>query len=227
VLSFDNHTSKRKVDCVFYTPKYITKYIVENTIGKLCDQKKTELGFKEEEYFKGRKNRNKATITKLVTILGEYRDWLLLVTICDPACGSGAFLNQALDFLIKEHTYIDELKTKVLGGGLQFPDIENTILENNIYGVDLNEESVEIAKLSLWLRTAQPRRKLNNLNSNIKCGNSLIDSKAVAGYKAFNWEEQFPKVFNPTTETSLRGTKQFHSSRKRLPRWFLARNDVC
>lgn len=192
---FDKQKSKRKKDGVFYTPKYITKYIVENTIGKLCDEKKTQLGFKEEEYFKGRKNRNKTTITKLVTILDDYRDWLLQLTICDPACGSGAFLNQALDFLIKEHTYIDELKTKVLGGGLQFPDIENTILENNIYGVDLNEESVEIAKLSLWLRTAQPRRKLNDLSSNIKCGNSLIDSKAVAGDKAFNWKEQFPKVF--------------------------------
>ncbi|KJD35082.1 restriction endonuclease subunit M [Tamlana sedimentorum] len=192
---FDKQKSKRKKDGVFYTPKYITKYIVENTIGKLCDEKKTELGFKEEEYFKGRKNRNKTTITKLVNILDTYRDWLLQLTICDPACGSGAFLNQALNFLIAEHQYIDELKTKVLGGGLQFPDIENTILENNIYGVDLNEESVEIAKLSLWLRTAQPRRKLNDLSSNIKCGNSLIDSKAVAGDKAFNWQEQFPKVF--------------------------------
>ena len=192
---FDKQKSKRKKDGVFYTPKYITKYIVENTVGKLCEEKKTELGFKEEEYFKGRKNRQKATITKLVDILDTYRDWLLQLTICDPACGSGAFLNQALNFLIAEHQYIDELKTKVLGGGLQFPDIENTILENNIYGVDLNEESVEIAKLSLWLRTAQPRRKLNDLSSNIKCGNSLIDSKAVAGDKAFNWQEQFPKVF--------------------------------
>jgi len=192
---FDKQKSKRKKDGVFYTPKYITKYIIENTIGKLCDEKKTELNFKEEEYFKGRKNRQIATIEKLVSILDTYRDWLLQLTICDPACGSGAFLNQALDFLIKEHTYIDELKTKVLGGGLQFPDIENTILENNIYGVDLNEESVEIAKLSLWLRTAQPRRKLNDLSSNIKCGNSLIDSKAVAGDKAFNWETQFLKVF--------------------------------
>ena len=192
---FDKQKSKRKKDGVFYTPKYITKYIVENTVGKLCEEKKTELGFKEEEYFKGRKNRQKATITKLVNILDTYRDWLLQLTICDPACGSGAFLNQALNFLIAEHQYIDELKTKVLGGGLQFPDIENTILENNIYGVDLNEESVEIAKLSLWLRTAQPRRKLNDLSSNIKCGNSLIDSKSVAGDKAFNWQEQFPKVF--------------------------------
>jgi hypothetical protein len=47
----------------------------------------------------------------------------------------------------------------------------------------------------LWLRTAQPRRKLNDLSSNIKCGNSLIDSKAVAGDKAFTWETQFPQVF--------------------------------
>lgn len=192
---FDKQKSKRKKDGVFYTPKYITKYIVENTIGKLCEDKKNELGFKEEEYFKGRKNRQQATIVKLVEILDTYRDWLLQLTICDPACGSGAFLNQALDFLIKEHNYIDELKAKILGGGLVFSDIENTILEKNIYGVDLNEESVEIAKLSLWLRTAQPRRKLNSLNNNIKCGNSLIESKAVAGDKAFNWKEQFPKVF--------------------------------
>lgn len=193
--NFDKQTSKRKKDGVFYTPKYITKYIVENTIGKLCEEKKIELDFHEEEYFKGRKNRNKTTIEKLVNILDDYRDWLLQLTICDPACGSGAFLNQALDFLIKEHAYIDELKTKILGGSLQFPDIENTILENNIYGVDLNEESVEIAKLSLWLRTAQPRRKLNDLSSNIKCGNSLIDDRKVAGAKAFKWEKEFPEIF--------------------------------
>jgi len=210
---FDKQKSKRKKDGVFYTPKYITKYIVENTIGKLCDEKKMELNFKEEEYFKGRKNRNKDTITKLVAILDTYRDWLLQLTICDPACGSGAFLNQALDFLIKEHSYIDELKTKVLGGGLQFSDIENTILENNIYGVDLNEESVEIAKLSLWLRTAQPRRKLNSLTNNIKCGNSLIDSKAVAGDKAFNWHTQFPQVFKEKDKKAYHITTAIHDSR--------------
>src|SRR5690606_25902975 len=98
--------------------------------------------------------------------------------------------------LIKEHRYIDEMKAKLLGGGLVFSDIETTILENNIYGVDINEESVEIAKLSLWLRTAQLRRKLNDLSSNIKCGNSLIDDKKVAGEKAFKWEEEFSEVFS-------------------------------
>lgn len=192
---FDKQKTKRKKDGVFYTPKYITKYIVDNTIGKLCADKKQELGIIDEEYAKGRKNRQATTIVKLDQQLKDYRDWLLQLTICDPACGSGAFLNQALDFLIREHSYVDELNRQLFGGGFTFPDIENQILEHNIYGVDLNEESVEIAKLSLWLRTAQPKRKLTSLNNNIKCGNSLIESKAVAGDKAFNWKEQFPEVF--------------------------------
>ncbi|MEN8123165.1 MAG: DNA methyltransferase, partial [Bacteroidota bacterium] len=190
---FDKQKTKRKKDGVFYTPKYITKYIVDNTVGKLCTEKKTELNIVEEEY---RPKRQKETKKRLLVALEVYREWLLQLTILDPACGSGAFLNQALDFLIKEHQNIDELQTNLLGGGFVFPNIENTVLENNIYGVDLNEESVEIAKLSLWLRTAQPRRKLNDLSSNIKCGNSLIDSKAVAGDKAFKWEEEFPEIFS-------------------------------
>jgi type I restriction-modification system DNA methylase subunit len=192
---FDKQKTKRKKDGVFYTPKYITKYIVDNTVGKLCTEKKLELGIIDEEYAKGRKNRQATTIIKLEQQLKDYRKWLLELTICDPACGSGAFLNQALDFLIKEHAYIDELNKQLFGGGFAFPDIENQILEHNIYGVDLNEESIEIAKLSLWLRTAQPKRKLTSLNNNIKCGNSLIESKAIAGDKAFNWKEQFPEVF--------------------------------
>lgn len=117
------------------------------------------------------------------------------LTICDPACGSGAFLNQALDFLIAEHRYIEELQAKLFGDSFVLSDVEKSILENNIFGVDLNEESVEIAKLSLWLRTAQPNRTLNNLNDNIKCGNSLIDDPAIAGDKAFNWQQAFPHVF--------------------------------
>ncbi|MCB0812268.1 MAG: Eco57I restriction-modification methylase domain-containing protein, partial [Flavobacteriales bacterium] len=64
-----------------------------------------------------------------------------------------------------------------------------------IFGVDINEESVEIARLSLWLRTASKGRKLNDLSGNIKCGNSLISDPAVAGSKAFDWEKEFPRVF--------------------------------
>lgn len=190
----DKTKTKRKKDGVFYTPKYITKYIVENTIGRLCIEKKAELQLVEEDYTTDKK-RQKKTMQGLVAKLEEYRKWLLQLTICDPACGSGAFLNQALDFLIEEHRYVDELQAKLFGDALVLSDIENSILENNLFGVDLNDESVEIAKLSLWLRTAQPNRKLNDLNSNIKCGNSLIDDPTVAGDKAFNWQEAFPQVF--------------------------------
>lgn len=192
--AIDKSKTKRKKEGVFYTPKYITKYIVENTIGKLCEEKKAELAIDEEDYITDKK-RQKKTIKDLVGKLDTYRNWLLQLTICDPACGSGAFLNQALDFLIKEHKYIDELQAKLFGDALVLTDIENSILENNLFGVDLNEESVEIAKLSLWLRTAQPNRKLNDLSGNIKCGNSLIDDPEIAGDKAFNWQEEFPQVF--------------------------------
>ncbi len=190
----DKTKTKRKKDGVFYTPKYITKYIVENTVGKLCEEKKLELAINEEDYITDKK-RNAKTKKPLVDKLDNYRKWLLQLTICDPACGSGAFLNQALDYLIEEHRYVDELQAKLFGDALVLSDIENSILENNLFGVDLNEESVEIAKLSLWLRTAQPNRKLNDLNSNIKCGNSLIDDPEVAGEKAFNWQKAFPRVF--------------------------------
>ena len=190
----DKTKTKRKKDGVFYTPKYITKYIVDNTVGKLCTDKKVEFKILEEEYITDKK-RNKTTIQNLAAKLSDYRNWLLKITICDPACGSGAFLNQALDFLINEHKYIDELQAKLFGDAIVMSDVEQSILENNLFGVDINEESVEIAKLSLWLRTAQPNRKLNDLNSNIKCGNSLIDDVAVAGDKAFNWQTSFPQVF--------------------------------
>jgi hypothetical protein len=83
--------------------------------------------------------------------------------------------------LIEEHKYIDELEAKLTGSSIAFTYHSESILENNLFGVDLNEESVEIAKLSLWLRTAEPNRKLNDLSNNIKCGNSLIDDPEIAG----------------------------------------------
>jgi len=192
--------TKRKKDGVFYTPKYITKYIVENTVGKLCNEKKAELKLIESDYHsevivKKLTKKQKEEKKHLLDKLEDYRNWLLQLTICDPACGSGAFLNQALDFLIAEHRYIDELQANLFGDALILTDIEGSILENNLYGVDINDESIEIAKLSLWLRTAEPNRKLTSLSNNLKSGNSLIDDPEVAGDKAFNWEQEFHHVF--------------------------------
>lgn len=201
----DKKQTKRKKDGVFYTPKYITQYIVQNTVGKLCANKKAELGLNDDYLNSFRlpeKGMKKDTIAKLLAAaqaplqkIEDYRQWLLNITICDPACGSGAFLNEALNFLIAEHTLIDEMQSRLAGSSMVYQNIEHAILERNLYGVDINEESVEIAKLSLWLRTAQRHRKLNNLNNNIVCGNSLISDKNVAGAKAFDFQAAFAQVF--------------------------------
>lgn len=194
----DKTKGKRKKDGVFYTPKYITKYIVENTIGKLCAEKKTELELDRDiaifEYQKADGKLNAKGI-ELYTTLNQYKDWLLTLKILDPACGSGAFLNQAVNYLVQEHAFVDDIIADLTNSPLRLYDTDIAILENNIYGVDINEESIEIAKLSLWLRTARKGRKLSNLSNNIKCGNSLIDDPAIAGDKAFNWHKEFPEVF--------------------------------
>ena len=195
----DKSKGKRKKDGVFYTPKYITKYIVDNTVGKLCSEKREEFGldidFDVQDYQNsdGRVNQKGK---KLFHTLGSYKEWLLSLKILDPACGSGAFLNQALSFLMEEHKNIDDLIAELTNTPLRIFDTDKAILENNIFGVDINDESVEIAKLSLWLRTAQKGRKLSNLNNNIKCGNSLINDPAVAGDEAFKWEDEFPEIFD-------------------------------
>jgi len=190
--------SKRKKDGVFYTPKYITQYIVENTIGRLCTEKRTELGLANIEidekcYLKSGKLSKKGKT--LYSKIENYKSWLLSLKIIDPACGSGAFLNQALNFLIEEHQFIIDLETDLNKGQISLFNIEKAVLENNLYGVDINEESIEIAKLSLWLRTAHRGRKLSVLNNNIKCGNSLVEDSQIAGEKAFKWSQEFPEIF--------------------------------
>jgi len=201
LLGFENLTgsksvSKRKKDGIFYTPEYITNYMIENTIGVLCNNKKVETQILDieinETYFK------KGKITKqgkeLYTKLQEYKKWLLTLKILDPACGSGAFLNAALEFLINEHRQIDDLISNLTGDKMRIFDTDKSILENNIFGVDINSESVEISKLSLWLRTARKDRTLSDLNNNIKCGNSLIDKQEIVGEKAFDWNIEFPEI---------------------------------
>ena len=193
----DKKKTKRKKEGIFYTPKYITQYIVENTVGALCQEKKTELGIADvgiDESHRRADGKISRKGKQLFQQLNQYKDWLLSLKILDPACGSGAFLNQALDFLIDEHKANDALINQLTDQPLGLFDTDKAILENNLYGVDINEESVEIAKLSLWLRTARKGRKLSMLNNNIKCGNSLIDDPAVAGDKAFDWNKEFPDI---------------------------------
>lgn len=191
--------TRRKKEGVFYTPRYITKYMVESSLRPLVDKKRGELQIIEEVFIPQKFKTTDAEAKRKKKLLGsldKYSEWLLSLTICDPACGSGAFLNAALEFLIAEHRYVDELTKKTLGYSLPLNWTPNDILEHNLYGVDINEEAVEIARLSLWLRTASKERKLCSLSQNIKCGNSLTEDKGIAGEKAFIWKEEFKEIFD-------------------------------
>lgn len=169
---FDKKKSKRKKDGVFYTPEYITRYIVENTLGKLCTDKKEALAIEHETVVINPRKLTKQEQSTKETLI-NYREWLTHLKILDPACGSGAFLNQALEFLIREHTLIRDLLLPFQDLMIGY-EIEKSILEHNLYGVDINEDAVEIAKLSLWLRTAHKGRELTSLNDKIICANSLL-----------------------------------------------------
>jgi Eco57I restriction-modification methylase len=112
----------------------------------------------------------------------RYQAFLRSVKVLDPACGAGAFLVHAFDVLLAENQRVG---TKLNA---------RRILRQNIYGVDLSAESVEITKQVLRLKSGLGTGQLTQLDGTIKCGNSLIDDPAFAGPGAFRWAEQFPEV---------------------------------
>ena len=172
---FDKNQSKRKKDGIFYTPEYIVKFIISQTLGEICENKKAELELNGEIVpTKNPKKLNK-TETQTLENIRAYKNFLLNLKIIDPACGSGAFLNGALDFLINEHKNLDKFRKIYEDEALPLYDIDHKILENNLFGVDINADAVQIAKLSLWLRTARKGRKLTDLSNNIKCADSLVN----------------------------------------------------
>ena len=199
---FDQKKSKRKKDGIFYTPQYITKYIVENSIKNWLDDKRKELGeddlpkLNEKDYiFDIAKKNYTKNYRKHIEFWQQYREAVRNIKIIDPACGSGAFLITAFEFLLNYNKYLDDKIFDLVGTSDLFSDRTKEILQNNIFGVDLNKESVEITKLSLWLKTADKNKTLASLENNIKCGNSLIDDPEIAGNLAFNWEKEFPETF--------------------------------
>ncbi|MCK4491651.1 MAG: N-6 DNA methylase, partial [Candidatus Altiarchaeales archaeon] len=124
--------------------------------------------------------------------------------ILDPACGSGAFLIKAYD-RVKERYLEDEERQRGNRNNNnllayipkeEITEMNKRILTENLYGVDLNPEAVELTKINLWLRSIQKDTELNKLDNNIQCGNSLVDDPEVAGERAFNWEEEFLNVLD-------------------------------
>jgi type I restriction-modification system DNA methylase subunit len=165
----------RKAGGVYYTPQYIVDYIVENTLGELI------------------KGKNPKEIEK--------------IKIIDPACGSGSFLLGAYKYLINYHIkwYYDQNKksSKLNDNGTLTTDEKRRILTNNIFGVDLDTNAVEVSKLSLLLKCMEGEtastvkqqiklhhtRVLPNIDKNIVNGNSLVNHDFFAGTINYNTKE--------------------------------------
>ena len=177
-VDLKSKTSKRKKDGIYYTPEYITDYIVSETIGNWLEDKQKEIPF-----LRGGNE-----------VDGVFP--LNQIKILDPAGGSGAFPNQVHNYLTKKH----EAKFKELSTDendlFNQVQIDKSILQNNIFMVDLQPESVEIAKLSLWLKTAKKDQKLNNLDENVKVGNSLTTPWINFFPNAYCYKEVSEFVYN-------------------------------
>ena len=185
-----SNTSRRKKDGVYYTPEHITDYICRNTIIPYL---------------------SKSNVTTVSDLINEYEDEsdlleqkLKTLTILDPACGSGAFLMKAIDILLEINREIQNKKySAITGTQLQIThewDEEaeiRRIIESNIYGVDINPESIEITKLSLFLKLASNERKLSELSKSILKGNSLIEDRKITP-DAFSWGTKFRNILDPS-----------------------------
>ena len=179
--------SRRKKEGIYYTPDYVTDYICRNTIIPYLSESGTN------------------SVPQLVR---EYKDNLAdlekkisEIRILDPACGSGAFLIKAVEILLEIYKEVQAAKESkgaytVTKQGRNSMNVQyysfkkweeedeaRRIIEDSIFGVDKNEESVQITKLSLFLRIATTNRKLADLAKNILCGNSVIQSEG------FSWED--------------------------------------
>lgn len=198
-------TGRRKRDGVVYTPDYIARFIVAETLG--VHLKEIFAGILRDHAVKGTDVSDYENIKWRAKKSGElnawkaYRDRLRTLRIVDPACGSGVFLIMALDFMRAELNRVNDKikdlspKQEHFGDLLTYvPDSE--ILTNNLFGVDVNEESIEITKLSLWIKTAQRGKVLDSLSGSIRVGDSLIEDSNFAYLDhAFTWETAFPEVF--------------------------------
>ncbi len=193
--TIEDKPAVRKAGGVYYTPQYIVDYIIENTVGKLIKDKAPK------------------EISK--------------IKIADPACGSGSFLIGAYSYLLDYHKNYYSNNGKISKGNKGNPLTpegnlttaeKKRILLNNIYGVDIDLNAVEVTKLSLLLKCMEGEteasiatqmrlfhdRVLPTLDNNIKSGNSLIDTDYYNNefdfgddkkIKPFNWKKAFPDVF--------------------------------
>jgi len=168
-LVLQTDKAERKATGTFYTPDYIVKYIVRQTLAPLLQE------IEEREPVKAARAAGKQD--------DSFANEVLRLTVCDPAMGSGHFLVETVIFLADEIVYHPTTKFQaefVKGESQEHAEIaywRRRVVESCIYGVDLNPLAVELAKLSLWLTTISTDQPLNFLDHHLRCGNSLIGAR--------------------------------------------------
>jgi hypothetical protein len=192
----DLKKSSRKLGGIFYTPEYITQYIVAETIGGWL---KTRFDDLESRFTPEAQRTDTRRHEARLALWEAYQEVLRHIKVLDPACGSGAFLVAAFDYLQAEYTRANNQLAALRGGQSELFDLDRHILTHNLFGVDISPESVEIAKLALWLKTARTDRPLNDLDANLCRGNSIVspapDLLPDIAADAFDWRAAFPHVF--------------------------------
>jgi type I restriction-modification system DNA methylase subunit len=159
-------SGERKATGSYYTPEYVVEYIVENTLEPLVEDIREDLiGFDSYEDESG--------------FAEEFAERIFELKILDPAMGSGHFLTNTIDYLARE--IIDAQERQAEQQGIETVGREQDInwarrqvAQHCIYGVDLNPLAVELAKVSLWLRTLAAEQPLAFLDHHFKTGNSLV-----------------------------------------------------
>lgn len=187
-------SAKRKQLGIYYTPSELTSRIVQYTVEELIAQRfaaaAVQFGVSEQDARRGIAPEDARYWWCCLTILRNLR-------IVDPACGSGAFLFQAYDVLeLRYLEVIGHLERAGDAAAIGLADqVSQFILQENLFGVDLSPEAVEITQLALWIRSASPGQTLATLSENIVHGNSLVHDPEVHA-AGFDWRERFPEVFN-------------------------------
>ncbi|RPI16513.1 MAG: hypothetical protein EHM58_11745 [Ignavibacteriae bacterium] len=194
-VTIEEKPEVRKAGGVYYTPQYIVKYIVDNTIGKLIEGKTPK------------------EISKL--------------RFADISCGSGSFLITVYDVLLQYHgkwynDHPEQAKKDgcILREGQWYLSLKQRrdILVNNVFGVDIDYQAVEVTQVSLFLKLLEDvtlssanemmvlfkEKILPDLSKNIVCGNSLIGTDIYEGnlfeqaderkINAMNFEDRFPEI---------------------------------
>ncbi len=188
-------SAQRKRFGIYYTPPDFTAFIVAQTVGQIISERSSSLASKHsidpDQGSDGTDDRRHLAFW--MDFLAALRD----ITICDPACGSGAFLMAAYELLEENYVRVAD-NLEILGQIEQAASLRETftdiILADNLFGVDLSVEAVEITQLALWIRSARRGRTLADLSGNIVCGNSLVTDHGVHK-RAMSWQDTFPGVF--------------------------------